>query len=97
MRITLPNRRPSETFDVVHNDQCFHVSVGTDARGSIAEIFISSEKPGSYIEAAARDAAILASLALQHGCPVDTMRHALTRDHDGSPATIVGAVIWALP
>jgi ribonucleoside-diphosphate reductase alpha chain len=32
----------------------------------------------------ARDAAVAASLLLQHGCPVDTLRRALTRNSDGS-------------
>jgi hypothetical protein len=32
----------------------------------------------------ARDAAVAVSLLLQHGCPVDTLRRALTRDSDGS-------------
>jgi hypothetical protein len=32
----------------------------------------------------ARDAAVAASLLLQHGCDVDTLRKALTRNGDGS-------------
>ena len=32
----------------------------------------------------ARDAAVAASLLLQHGCQVDTLRKALTRNSDGS-------------
>jgi hypothetical protein len=32
----------------------------------------------------ARDAAVAASLLLQHGCHVDTLRKALTRNSDGS-------------
>jgi len=32
----------------------------------------------------ARDAAVAASLLLQHGCPVDTLRRALMRNADGS-------------
>jgi hypothetical protein len=38
-RITLPNRRHSETFDVVHGDQCFRVSVGTDLPSPTSPIF----------------------------------------------------------
>jgi ribonucleoside-diphosphate reductase alpha chain len=30
-----------------------------------------------------RDAAVAASLLLQHGCPLDTLRRALTRNSDG--------------
>jgi hypothetical protein len=32
----------------------------------------------------ARDAAVATSLLLQHGCHVDTLRKALTRNSDGS-------------
>jgi hypothetical protein len=33
----------------------------------------------STAEANAQDAAIVASLALQHGCPLETIQHALVR------------------
>jgi hypothetical protein len=45
---------------------------------------------------AARDAAITISLAIQHGCSIDTLSRALTRDHDGKPASIIGAVVEAM-
>jgi hypothetical protein len=44
----------------------------------------------------ARDAAILASLAFQHGVDLVTIRAALTKDHDGGPATPLGAALDAL-
>jgi hypothetical protein len=61
--------------------------------GRVAEIFLSSHKPGSPIVAVARDAAITTSLALQHGVDFETIRAALTRDHDGGPATAIGAAL----
>jgi hypothetical protein len=64
--------------------------------GRVAEIFLSSHKPGSPIEAVARDAAITTSLALQHGGALETIRAALTRDHDGGPATLLGAALVKL-
>jgi hypothetical protein len=60
----------------------------------IAEIFISSVNPaGSPLEALARDSAVTVSLALQYGVPLEVLRAALTRDHDGGPATLLGAAI----
>jgi hypothetical protein len=35
-------------------------------------------------------------LALQHGVALETIRAALTRDHDGGPATLLGAALDAL-
>ena len=50
-------------------------------------------RPGSATEAIARDAAILVSIALQYGAALETIRAALTKDHDGSPATAIGAAL----
>jgi hypothetical protein len=59
----------------------------------VAEIFLSSHRPGSETEAIARDAAIITSLALQHGCDLATIAHGVTRADDGSAATAIGAAI----
>lgn len=42
-------------------------------------MFITGTKVGTAAETNAQDAAIVASLALQHGCPVETIQHALAR------------------
>jgi hypothetical protein len=49
--------------------------------------------PGSQSDANARDAAVAASLALQFGCPLETLRHALLRDSHGWPSTPLGAAV----
>jgi hypothetical protein len=61
--------------------------------GRAAEVFISSRHVGSPLEALARDTAILCSLALQFSVPIETIRSALTKDHDGGPATLLGAAL----
>ncbi len=91
-RRVLPNRRPCQTFDLRHGSQNFQVSIGYDHNEPI-EVFISGAKVGSDLEAAARDGAILLSLAIQHSIPLDRMSHSLTRESSGAPSTIVGAVI----
>jgi hypothetical protein len=48
---------------------------------------------GSPIEAIARDAAVTVSIALQFGAGLETIRQALTKDHDGGPATLLGAAL----
>jgi len=95
-RNILPQRRPCQTFDVWHGGQHFHVSVGRFHDGTLAEIFINGGKPGSDLEAVARDAAVTLSIALQYGVPLDPVRHAVTRNADGSPSSIVGAVLERL-
>jgi hypothetical protein len=95
-RQRLPNRRACESLEFRHAGLDFTLAAGFYADGRIAEIFLSSHKPGSPIEAIARDSAIMASLALQFGVPLETIRAALTKDHDGQPATAIGAALDAI-
>jgi hypothetical protein len=50
-------------------------------------------RPGKDVQATARDAAVVLSLALQHGTPLQTIKRAISRDGAGNPAAIVGAII----
>jgi hypothetical protein len=95
-RERLPNRRQSELLEFRHAGLDFTLCAGFYPDGRVAEIFLSSHKPGSLIEAIARDAAITTSLALQHGADLQTIRAALTKDHDGHQATLLGAALDAL-
>jgi hypothetical protein len=92
-RQTLPNRRRCETLEIEHAGLWFTLSAGFFHDGRIAEIFLNAHKSGSGIEAISRDAAIVASIASQFGAPVGTIRAALTRDHDGGAATLLGAAL----
>ena len=95
-RNTLPSRRRQETFDLDHNGQCYSVSIGLHDGGQLGEVFVQAHKRASDIEAAARDAAILVSLAIQHGVPLAQLRDATTRDGQGEPASVIGAVLDAI-
>jgi ribonucleoside-diphosphate reductase alpha chain len=92
-RIRLPPRRACENFDLEVAGQRYTATIGRHADGTIGEIFLQSRKPGSQSDANARDAAVAASLALQFGCPLKTLRHALLRDSRGQPSTPLGAAI----
>jgi hypothetical protein len=59
-------------------------------------VFISNHKRGNASDIAARDAGIILSLALQHGCPVGTISRALSRNSDGSASGVVAAVLDAI-
>jgi hypothetical protein len=45
------------------------------------------------VQSTARDAAVVLSLALQHGVSPETIRHAVTRGASEGPASILGAVV----
>jgi hypothetical protein len=94
-RDALPQRRRAETFAMRHGGQntVFFVTLGYYFDGRVGEVFISGAKAGSEVEAVARDGAVLLSIALQYGVPLDTITHAITRNGDGSPSTIIGAVV----
>ena len=97
-RHLLPQRRFSETFELKHDNQNdrYIVTIGRYADGNIGEVFITGQKAGSNVEAVARDGAVLLSIALQFGVPLEVIKGAITRNSDGSPSTIVGAVIERL-
>lgn len=91
-RRVLPQRRAAETFTVTFGAHRFAVSVGYYDGTGPAEIFVTGTKAGSDMEAVSRDGAVLLSLALQHGVPVQTIAHAVTRDERNGPASIIGAL-----
>jgi ribonucleoside-diphosphate reductase alpha chain len=95
-RQALPNRRRCETFDFEHAGHQFSLTFSCYPDGRPAEIFLSSQHVGSPIEAIAHDAAVTVSIALQHGAHLSTIYAALTKDHDGGPATLLGAALAAI-
>jgi hypothetical protein len=94
-RKTLPQRRYAETLELRHGKRHmpFVVTVGYYNDGVIGEIFVNGAKSGSEDEANARDAFVAISISLQHGVPLEAFAHAMLRNADGSPSTIVGAVV----
>lgn len=95
MRATLPPRRRAETVEIRHggHNAPFVVTVGFYDDGRPGEVFIDGAKSGSDMAATTRDGAILLSLALQHGVPLETIRHAVSRNPDGKASSIVGVVV----
>ena len=83
-RRRLPNRRGHELLDFEHGGIHYTACIGRFENGDLAEIFLNTRKYGTAVDVNARDAAVAASLLLQHSCHVDTLRKALTRNSDGS-------------
>jgi hypothetical protein len=92
-RRRLANRRACETFELEVGGLHYVVSVGHFADGALAEIFITNGKAGSDSDTAARDSAVVASIALQYGVPLEVLRHALMRDAQGRPSGPLGAAL----
>jgi hypothetical protein len=73
-RERLPNRRLSETFDFESAGLRYTWTVGRFHDGRIAEIFLGNHKTNSSADTNARDRATVASLALQYGADIETIR-----------------------
>lgn len=91
-RVRLPNRRAHESREIEFDGRRFSLGVGFDDTGTPAEVFVTAPRAGSGYAALARDAGILLSLALQSGADLATIRRALTREADGSAASLLGAI-----
>lgn len=97
-RERLPNRRAAERFDIVCRGQTYVVGVGYqpvngNLYGKISEIFLDAGKAGTDLRLTAHALAIVASLALQYGCPLDVMRRALPRTEGGQAEDILGTAL----
>jgi hypothetical protein len=88
MRERLPNRRKAESLDFEHGGRRWTLTVGRFPDGRVAEIFLDAPK-ASPIAEMAKEGALTASLALQHGAPLETLRHALA----GRSAGPLGAAL----
>jgi hypothetical protein len=92
-RARLRNRRPHELLDFEHGGFRFTAGIGRFDDGRLAEIFLTSTKTGTAIDVCARDSAVIASLALQHGAAVDELRRALSRNADGTAGGPLAAAL----
>jgi hypothetical protein len=95
-RERLPNRRSSRQFTFSCNDLKYVATVSTFSDGRLAEIFLSNAKAGSHSDSAAKDSAVVCSIALQYGVPVDVIRHALLRDTRGIASSPLGVALDTL-
>jgi hypothetical protein len=89
-RRRLPNRRASETFSLPCGGLA---TISRFEDGRLGEIFLTSRRSGSDTDTAARDSAIVCSIALQFGADVETIRKALCRDARGNASGPLGVAL----
>ncbi|WP_292531390.1 hypothetical protein [Methylocystis sp.] len=93
IRRRLPNRRAHEAVAFAFRGRPYTAGVGRFPDVSVAEIFIDAEKQATDAADDARDAAVTLSLAFQPGVRPQAIRAAVTRESDGRPSGIAGAVL----
>jgi hypothetical protein len=76
-RERLPDRRRAELVDFEHAGRRWTLTIGRNPAGAVREVFLDAPK-ASPIAEMARESALTASLALQHGASLESLRHALS-------------------
>jgi ribonucleoside-diphosphate reductase alpha chain len=89
----LPDRRASTVFSFECNGLHYTASASWFGNGRLGEVFVGNHRADSHADACAKDAAILASIALQFGAPLDVLCKALLRDSQGRPSTPIGVAL----
>jgi hypothetical protein len=98
-RHRLPNRRPAETRELALADRVLTATVGFDASGRPAEVFLSGAKHGSGMAGILDDASVVISIALQHGIPAAALAKSIARIPESlegpavKPASPIGAAL----
>jgi hypothetical protein len=93
MRRRLPDRRYSETFSIICAGLPYTCTWSPFDDGSIGEVFLDNHKSGTAADTAARDSAIVFSIAVQFGADPETIRKALCRDPRGNPSGPLGVAL----
>jgi hypothetical protein len=96
-RNRLPNRRGAISTSFVRDGACFEMTAGYYPDGRAGEIFLSADRANSLLDFLMSDAAILASIALQYGAPLDELRHALKRNSAGEASSPIGTALDMVP
>jgi hypothetical protein len=92
-RNRLPNRRPAESFELEVEGLRYTATVGRFSDGSIGELFLNNHRSNSSADTAARESAIVFSIAIQHGADPEAIRRALCRDSHGRASGPLGAAL----
>lgn len=74
-REPLSDRRGNISFEFECEGQRYTAMAGYFPDGRLAEIFLNVGRPDSGLQANASNAAIIASIALQHGVPAEMLLH----------------------
>jgi hypothetical protein len=91
-RKRLHNRRQYELIYSPFRGCHYILTLSRFPTGDVAEIFVCPGRPGSDAAADANDAAIVISLSVQHGMPLEALRRSISRIEGNEAASTAGAV-----
>ena len=94
---TLPYRRQGVVLTLDwHGTEIILMINRHPETGEICEVFGDGPKVGSELSELLHDCCINLSLQMQDGTPVEFFAHAVIRDPEGSPQSILGLIADAL-
>lgn len=100
MRENLPTRRRSETVRLEHLNpdtgfplHHYHATIGYYDDGRPGEIFLDWKDMSAPLANLARDAALVLSIAIQYGAPIEVLRKSVGRTESGLPHTVIGTAL----
>jgi hypothetical protein len=96
-RDRLPDRRLAISTSFERDGARFEMTAGYYPNGRPGEIFLNADRANSLLDFLMSDAAILASIALQYGAPLDELRHALKHDSAGQASSPIGTALDLIP
>jgi hypothetical protein len=92
-RTPLPNRRLNQTQKINRDGISITITTGFKPDGRIGEVFLNADRADSMLDVLMSDAAIICSIALQFGVPLETITHAVKRDKFGLASSPIGAAL----
>ena len=93
-RTRLDNRRAAENIEFDHKGHRMIVNVGSDATGRVKEVFlVHAGKAGTDLNISMLEVSVAVSMALQHGCDIDTLREAMPRGERNEAQGVIGQVL----
>lgn len=93
-REPLPQRRYNESSEFSHGGIRYAMQIGLYEDGRVGEVFLQMEKSaGTVADVASRDLAVIISIAIQYGVPLERMLAAITKDEKARPEGLAGAVL----
>lgn len=93
-----PDRCAAETINFEVNRDgvpplAYVARIGFYWDGRVSQIFLDAGKSGTDLNIQSDETAIAVSLALQHGCSLETLRKAMPRTNDGRPEGAIGTLL----
>lgn len=89
----LPNRRVSEAFDFECMGVAYRANTSRFEDGTLGEMFLEAGKIGTAAHIIAKESAVVLSIALQYGVPIDRIYDALPKLSDCFPAGPIGVAL----